>query len=181
MVELTVPSVARARRIVEERLIRIKQQVNAARQQHRERARQGPLLAQKTAQFRALRLAGIAADNRLSGHVDGACIDPDDFTAAIDVLTSNSSQSKEHPRMTNSMLPDIEQRIRYEKLMTASGPQYLCSDSVNDDDYRPKVWLLSEEAAQAWVKERRKIGVVAVRGQAADTPWPHLRCASPEA
>jgi hypothetical protein len=180
MAKLTVPSVARARRIVEERLIRMKQQVSAARQQDRERTQEGPLLAQRTALIRARRLAGVAADNCLLGRVGGACIDPGNSTANVtmDVLASNSSQSKEHPPMTNSTLRDIEQHIRYEKLATASGPQYLCSDSLNDDDYRPKVRLLTEEAALAWVAERRKIGVEAARKQPTDTPYSHLRCAS---
>lgn len=76
--------------------------------------------------------------------------------------------------MTNSTLPDIEQRIHYEQLTTSRGPQYLCSDSVNDDDYRPKVWLLSEDAARAWVTERRKIGVEAMRRQTMPRFGPHL-------
>lgn len=61
MTKLSVPSVARARRIVEERLIRMKQQIRAAGEQCREGDRHGLLRAQKTAQFRALRLSGIAA------------------------------------------------------------------------------------------------------------------------
>lgn len=80
--------------------------------------------------------------------------------------------------MNESTLADIERCIRYEKLSTAAGIQYLCTDGINDSDYRPNLRLLTKDAAEAWIAERRKIGIGTVGGLAPNASWSYRRRAN---
>jgi len=80
--------------------------------------------------------------------------------------------------MNQSPLTDIERRIRYERLNTAAGIQYLCTDGINDSDYRFTLRLFTRDAAEAWVAERRKIGSGTVRGLAPNASMSYHRRAN---